>query len=211
MKTVYKILTPLFSFAVLPALFFLPILRLSISSALGGGSSTGVMGLKEYSSFFDMVRMAADTDAQSQTILKMVLKIFTSEDNKIGAAVTTKGFFVAAVVFLALMLVLALLALFFAIFSNKYLLPAGFAAGGVLSAVLADKMFDAFAKPFVSGAVSLKNLMDDSSGILGSLLGGLIKVEHFELAMAYQICIILLAAAAIVAVAAFAQKRFAED
>lgn len=211
MKKAYKIVAPLLSIAVLPALFFLPLLHLSIGSALNANGGGGALGLPEYSSLFDMVKTAANTDSTTQTMLKMVLNIFTSEDNKIGAAVTTKGFFVAAVVFLALMLVLALLVFFFALFTKKYLLTAGFAAGGVLCAVLADKMFDVFAKPFLSGAVSLSNLLDDSSGLLGGLLGGLIRVEHMELAMAYQICIVLLAAAAVCAVAVVAQARFAED
>ena len=208
MKTAYKIFTPLFSLAVLPALFFLPLLHLSLGSVLTE-SLSGVMGLKEYSSIFDILKTAGSIDEKTQTVFKLVREILTSNENKLGAAITTKGFLVAAVVFLVLMLVLAILTACFALFSKKQILSVCFALGGALSGVLANKMFDAFAKPFLTGAVSLKNLLSDA-GTLSDLIGGLVTVKELELAIAYQVCVLLLGVAAIFGVAVIAKEKFAE-
>ena len=205
MKTVYKILAPLCSIAVLPALFFLPLLHLDLGETLNGS-----LGLRPYSSLFQLIKMAGSTNDQTKTILNLVLQILQDEDNKIGAALNTKGYFVASLVFLALLVVFALLVFFFAVFSKKYLLTAGFAAGGLLSAVLANKMFDVFARPFLSGAVSLKSLMSEEN-LISAFLGNLIKVESLELAMAYQVCLFLMAGALILAVCAAVERSMAES
>ncbi len=205
MKTVYKILAPLCSIAVLPVVFFLPLLHLNM-----GETIMGSLGLREYSSLFYLIKTAGATNDQTKTILNMVLEILKSDDNKIGAALNTKGYFVASLVFLVLAVVIALVVFFFALLSRKYLLTGGLALGGLISAVLANKMFDVFAKPFLNGAVSLKSLMTEEN-LISAFLGNLIKVESMEFAMAYQVCLLLFAAVAILAVCAAVERSMAEN
>ena len=199
MKTIYKIFAPILTIAVLPAIFFLPFLRLSAKTLLSEGAS-GLLGLPEYNSLYALIKNSVNADDTTQMIMKVVQQLFTGEDGAFTKSVHG-GLLIAALVFLALMVVLALLAFGFAIFSKKATLCIGFSAGGVVCALIGNKLFDAFAKPFLDGTVSLKSLISGADALSG-LLGSLVTVEHFELALAYQVCIVLLGLAAVLGIAA---------
>ena len=198
MKTIYKIFAPILTIAVLPAIFFLPFLRLSAKTLLSEGA-TGLLGLPEYSSLYALIKNSVNADGTTQMIMKVVQQLFTGEDGAFSKSVNG-GLLIAALVFLALMVVLALLAFGFSIFSKKTAFCVGFSAGGIVCALIGNNLFNAFAKPFLDGTVSLKNLLSGADALSG-LLGSLVTVEHFELALAYQVCIVLLGLAAVLGIA----------
>ena len=211
MKIAYKIFMPLLTLAIFPILFFLPLLHLNITSSLAGSLSAN-LGIPEYSSLFYWVKTGGQMEETQKALWKSVFEAIKDKDGTIGSLFTNRHFVYMFLIFAALMLILAVATAVFAIATKKYGVTACLSAGTLISAYAMNKSFDAFAKPFLTGKISISSLLgsSDSSGILGNLLGNLAKVESLELAAAYSLAFFVLLLAAIFAVIALVYFRNAK-
>ncbi len=193
MKIIYKVLSAILSFAVLPVLFFVPFLRLKINLPLSID-----LGFKEYSSIFDLIRASRNQTPEQKEILKKLLDAITDKNSTLGEMFTNRPFFYAFLVFFILTVLVTVALCVFSIISKKPGVVMGIAGGGILSAFLMNAMFNAFAKPLLSGQIGLKSLLGDAAadaGALGNLLTGLIgnavSVEQLKLSFAYLLTMLL--------------------
>ena len=209
MKIAYKIIMPILTLAIFPVLIFLPILHLNITSSLAGSLSAN-LGIPEYTSAFQIIKMVTGMEDTQSTLWQSIGKALMDKDGTLGSMFTSTGWLYAFAVFAALMLLLALAAAVLSIVTRRYGLTTCITAGSLVSAFAMNKCFDAFAKPFLNGQISLSSLLSsggDTSGILGSLLGSLAKVESLELAAAYSFAFFLLLCAVIFSAIVFIMKR----
>ena len=206
MKTIYKILAPICGLAVFPAFFFLPLVRLSAKTLLSDGA-TGLLGLPEYISLFTLIKTASNADATTQTIMQVLKQLFTGDNAAFADALKT-GLLITALVFFALMLICALTTAVFAVFSKKFIFGLCFPVGGIVCAMIGKAFFNGFTAPFMDGSVSLSKLLSDSGSALSGLLGSLVRIENFELAMAYPVCILLLGLACAFAILAMVERAY---
>ena len=211
MKLAYKIVMPILMLSIFPILFFLPLLHLNVTSSLAGSLSSN-LGIPEYSSLFHWVKSGGEMTETQRALWKTIFNAIKDKDSTIGSLFTNRHFVYMFIVFAALMLVLALVTAVFAIATKKYGVTLCLSLGTLVSAFAMNKSFDGFAKPFLSGKISISSLLNnsDDSGILGSLLGSLAKVESLELASAYSLAFFLLVLAAIFAVIALLYFRNAK-
>lgn len=208
MKTAYKILMPILLLAVFPVLFFLPLLHLNITSSLAGSLSQN-LGIKEYSSIYDFVKIGKGMNETQTTLWKTIGKALADKEGTLGSMMTSTKFLYAFAVFAALMLVLALAAAVLAVVLKKNLLATCLTAGSLVSAFAMNKCFDWFAKPFLSGEISISSLLNsgDSSGVLSSILGSLAKVESMELAVAYNLAVFFLLCALVFSIVVLIMRK----
>ena len=211
MKLAYKIVMPILTLAIFPILFFLPLLHLNITSSLAGSLSAN-LGIPEYSSIFHWIKTGGEMTETQRALWKSIFDAIKDKDGAIGSLFTNRHFVYMFLVFAALTLVLAIVAAVLAVATKRYGLTACFTAGALISIFAMNKSFDGFAKPFLTGKISISSLLSssDSSGVLGSLLGSLAKVESLELASAYSLAFFLLLLAAIFAVIVFIYQRYAK-
>ena len=104
MKTLYRILSPIFCIAAIPIAIFMPAIRLVITSSLSANIMS-TFGIKEYTSIFDLIKMISTADENSSQLFKVIYQIFTAEDSKIADMLTTTPWLIAAAVLLAAALV----------------------------------------------------------------------------------------------------------
>ena len=120
MKSIYRVLAPILCVLLIPVTIFLPMIRMVVSSALGGSNILSTYGLGEFISIKDII--AAATDEQSETVqfFRNIITNLLTGDNALGESIMgLKGRAIIFVVFLALMLISALVLAGFAIFSKK--------------------------------------------------------------------------------------------
>lgn len=208
MKTVYKVLCAVLSFAALPVLFFVPLLRFKINIALGID-----LGIKEYSSIFDIITMSKNQTPEQKEIMKKLLDAITDKNNALGEIFTNRPYFYAFLVFFIITVLITIALCVFSIISKKPGVIIGIAGGGLVSAFVMNAMFNAFAKPLLSGQIGLKSLLGGGSsdtGSLGSLLTGLIgnavSVEQLKLSFAYLLLLLLLILVIFVCVCGIMEK-----
>lgn len=157
MKILSKILIPLASLCVILALLFLPILRISLGGTLISNAS---LGIDEYNSVVSLAKTASDENSQLHSYIELFKQYAANnEGGSIKELIPSINWLYVAIAMLALILVFMLLIVIFGIFSEKRLLTAGFAAGGMLSTVLMSKFFDKFALPFVNGTINVSSLL----------------------------------------------------
>ena len=209
MKTVYRVLTALFGLAVLPVLFFVPLLRFKMTLPLKID-----LGIPEYSGIFGLIRsVSAQTDQQKELMHKL-MEAITDKNSQFGAIFTNRPWFYAFLVFLC---VTALVGLALCVLSFIVKKPGPLIAvscGGLLSAVLMNATFNAFAKPLLSGKIGLKSLLGgggaaDSGGLsslLTGLIGNAVTVDQLKLSFAYLLVLALFGLAVFVCVAAIVEK-----
>ena len=90
MKTLYRILSPVFCIAAIPIAIFMPAIRLVITSSLSANIMS-TFGIKEYTSIFDLIKMISTADESSSQLFKVIYQIFTAEDSKIADMLTPEG------------------------------------------------------------------------------------------------------------------------
>lgn len=92
---------------------------------------------------------------------------------------------VVAVVFVAIALIIGLVIIGFAAFSNKTKVVIGLSAAGFLSTVASNISFGVFAKPIISGDVTLAKLFDIDGVIASQIISLLGEVSIFTLDTAF--------------------------
>lgn len=211
MKLAYKIVMPILMLSIFPILFFLPLLHLNVTSSLAGSLSTN-LGIPEYSSLYHWVKSGGEMNDTQRLLWKTIFEAVKDKNGTIGSLFTNRHFVYMFLIFAGLMLVLALVTAVFAIATKKYGVTLCLSLGTLVSAFAMNKSFDGFAKPFLTGKISISSLLSgaDDSGIVSSLLGSLAKVENMELAVAYSLAFFMLVLAAIFAVIALLYFRNAK-
>lgn len=206
MKSIYRVLAPIFSILLIPVIIFLPMIRMVVSSSLGGSNILSTYGLGEFISIKDVI--VAVTDEQSETVqfFRNIISSLLTGDNALGESIVAlKGKAIAFVVFLALMLLSALVLAGFAVFSKKLMVCNILNVVSLVSCFAMKAVFGLIAEPFLSGKISLGSLTGgsgDSANILSGLMNMVAKVDTLQLSYFYQVCILLLVGTLILGFAA---------
>ena len=207
MKTLYRILSPVFCIAAIPIAIFMPAIRLVITSSLCANIMS-TFGIKEYTSIFDLIKMISTADESSSQLFKVIYQIFTAEDSKIADMLTTTPWLIAAAVLLVIILIAMIVSAVLGALGKSGVCTIITGASAVL-AIAMNKCFDAFAKPFVSGQIGLKSLLStDSETVLSQLIGNAANVACLELSFMYQALMLLCAATAIFSLFAYFDKKY---
>ena len=206
MKSIYRVLAPILCVLLIPVTIFLPMIRMVVSSSLGGSNILSTYGLGEFISIKDII--VAVTDEQSATVqfFRNIVSNLLTGDNALGDSILAlKGNAIAFVVFLALMLICALVLAGFAVFSKKLAVCNILNAVSLVFCFAMKFTFNTLAEPFLSGKISLGSLANGSSesaGLLAGLMNMVAKVNTLQLSYFYQVCILILVGTLILGIAA---------
>lgn len=165
MKIVYRIVNGLLALAVFPAIIFLPLFDIKISTTLVDVGMELEFSIKR---IFDLIN---GSDMLSNTITPEKLKTFQFPAG--AEALKTKAIVFA--VFFVLAVLAALAVVIISCITNKripYLIGGGV---GLLSTIGFMVTFSSMAKMFTSGEISLISMFTDSW--LAGLVGGFVKVD----------------------------------
>ena len=213
MKTLYKILGPVFCILLFPIFYFLPIIRVVISSSLAK-NLMGTLGLKENMSIKYFISALSNDTGSS--IIKTIVSSINDKDSLIGQTFTNIKFIYAAAVFLAVTIVLTLVVIGFIIFSKKYVLSTGLTAGAIVSLIITNKLFDAFAAPMLSGKIGISSLISsaaqstEGADLLGGLFGSLLKLNVLEMGASYTVAMFALGIVLILGICAIVETKLAK-
>ena len=223
MKTVYRILAPIFSIAIFPVLYFLPLIRAMVSSGLLGALTgktdgpktnllTTTLGIGEYTSINDVVRMAKSGSSKFETLKSLLDNLGDDMKERLSKEFASGRFLIAALVFFVLLVVLTLVFTVLSAVMKKHIVPLCVAGGAFVSALIMNACFNAFAKPFVTGAVSLASVLGEGTqnALLTSLLGNAVTVDYLQLSVAYTVTLFLLVVVMILTVCALVEEKFAK-
>ena len=221
MKTAYRIMAPIFSIAIFPVLYFLPLLRAMVSSSLLGALSgntsgtktnllTSTLGIGEYTSIRDIVKLT-----QGDTSFQAWKSVFENLSDDVKERITKEfacgKFLIAALVFFALLVLLVLVFTVLSAVMSKHVVPLCLAGGAFVSALAMNACFNAFAKPFVSGAINLSTILGGSdNAIVGALLGSAVSVDYLQLSVAYTVTLFILVVVMILTVCALVEEKFSK-
>lgn len=211
MKTAYRVITCIFCVLVFPIAYFMPILHVYVGSALSETSLLNNIGLKEYMSVNFLVNSSKNESDIMKQIIQSLLKSMGDKDSKLGSLVEGRGYVIAALVLFIIALVAVLVLLGFAAFSKKYIVCSGVTLFSIASLFAAEKCFDRFAAPFLSGKVSLGNLINsdgDAASLLSGLLGSVAQVKIFELGIAASLIMFILCIVLILGICALVEKNY---
>ena len=228
MKIAYKIIMPIITLATLPILVFLPLFRININSTLIDVKQ--LIGIKEYMSLYDIYEMVrVEGDESRKLIMEALLNAVKDKDSTIGALFAPYlKYIYMFLIFAGIMLlcILAVAVLSVVLKGQKVTTLVSFL--GLASAFAMNKSFDAFADPFLTGKISLTSLVSGMSSfsdltqsigsilsMLGSsvsnLINSVIRVDHFELSVAYDIAFFLLLIAFIFSFVVMIMRRTVDE
>lgn len=214
MKTVYRIVCPIFCALVFPIFYFLPLIRIFISSSLSE-NIMATIGLKENMSLKYLISAFGDNESQSG-IFKAIIESIKDKDSTLGKMFTNTGYLKAAAVFLILALVIVLVTIIVTAATKKTGLSIGLTLGAMFSFIVANKLFNAFAEPMLSGKIGIGSLItsaagsNESAGVLGGLLGSVFQLKVLELGWAYPVTLLVLGISVIIGICAVFEQKYAK-
>ncbi len=214
MKTIHRILTPIFAFLIFPASIFLPFFRIMISSGLGSGDDIksnilNTFGLSEFISLKDLyASYLASKDPEKKNILTVLWQAISGEKKQeILDSITTLNWGGVFLAFFAITLVIALALIIVSAATKKPGASFILSVSGAVSAFIMNASFDIFATPFVSGKVNINTILGISNQFLGNLLGSIAKVDYMKLGIAYSAIILVFVCAAILSICAIMESK----
>ena len=224
MKTAYRILAPLFSIAIFPVLYFLPLLRAVVTSGLlsalsgstGGAKTnllTSTLGLGEYTSIKDIVKLAQGDTTSLQAWKSVLDNLSDDVKERLSKEFACGKFLIAALVFFALLVLLVLVFTVLSAVMSKHVVPLCLSVGAFVSALIMNACFNGFAKPFVSGAINLSTILGNKVGdnaMLGALLGNAVTVDYLQLSVAYSVTLFILVVVMIFTVCALVEEKLSK-
>ena len=222
MKTAYRILAPILSIAILPVLYFLPLIRAMVSSSilstlLGSETETktnlltSIFHIGEFTSIKDIVTLTRDQNNTTLTALKNVWGNLSDDvKEKLTGEFSSVKFLIAALVFFVLLVLLVLVLTVLSAVMKKQVVPLCLAGGAFVSALIMNACFNAFAKPFVSGAINLSSIFNSENATLSSLLGRAVSVDYLQLSIAYTVTLFILVVFMILTVCALVEEKFSK-
>lgn len=206
MKSIYRVLAPILCVLLIPVIIFLPMIRMVVSSSLGGTNILANYGLGEFISIKDVIVAVTDEESPTVQFFRNIISNILTGDNALGDSILgLKGYAIAFVVFMVIMLVSALVLAGFAVFSKKYAVCSILNIVSLVSCFAMKAVFGFIAKPFLNGQISLGALAGDageSAGILSGLMNMVAKVNTLQLSYFYQVCILILVGTLILGIAA---------
>lgn len=212
MKTLYKILGSIFCLLLFPIFYFLPLIRVFISSSLSADLMSKI-GLPENMSLKYLISVAGNETGSS--IVKTIFDAIRDKDSTIGQMFTNMNYLYAAGICLIIALVIALTAVGFIIFSKKYVLTTALTGGSMVFLMVTNKLFDAFAAPMLSGKIGISSLISsaaqtEGADLLGGLFGSLLKLKILEMGASYTAAMFALGIALILGICAIVETRYAK-
>lgn len=201
MKILNKIAVFLLSLSIFPIMFFLNLVR-------------AVVSISESSSLYTILSKISENTASSAMELTVSVKeIFKHisdgsfsfsgmkfDLSKIPADLMTgKNWIIAAGVMLSIALIVAIVIMGCALFTNAYKTIACLGAGGAICSFAALRFFARFTAPYISGSIDLGEVLasafvSESNNLLGSIgtsiLKGAISVDSFSLGNAVTLSMI---------------------
>ena len=179
---VYRVVTAVIAVAMYPMFYFANLFTIEIRhtqisdliNKLNGGDTLHVTHES-----FSLATMSKWIEALSK---------FTNDSFDFKTNILQNSTFtpiVVAVVFVAIALVIGLVIIGFAAFSNKTKVVIGLSAAGFLCTVASNISFGIFAKPIISGDVTLAKLFDIDGIIASQIISLLGEVSIFTLDTAF--------------------------
>lgn len=182
---VYRVVTAIMAIAAFPLAYFSKMILIVIMHEEVSNIINNLTGSEDPGGTYAEWSIADIFDSSST--LHMILNL--GEGNSLSISTIWDNVYLRAVliaaIFFAITLVLALIILFFAIFSNKSKVIIGLSASGVLSMIVSFVSFTQFfANPIINGDVSLANILN-INGIIANLALGLINITTIKLEGAF--------------------------
>jgi hypothetical protein len=177
MKVVYRVISALLALAILPVMFFQPLVRIVFSPT--------------------------DVLVEETVSIKKAIDLFTGDGLFSGLAgdggfVMTDALrgrmpaLITTAVFLAVSVLLAVLIFFFSALSIKKKLITIFAGSGLLTTIAAFIAFSNAVSPIVSGEIRIADLFD--VGIIASIITSFVNIEIIQLSSAAILMAVLFTA-----------------
>ena len=215
MKTVYKIICPIFCALLFPVFYFLPVIRIFISSSLSENLMKSI-GLKEHLSIKYILSSVNGSNEATNSLLKNLISSLRDKDSAIGQMFTNAGWLYAAAICLLVTLLLALVIIAVAVFTKKYVLSSSLTLGAMVTLFAADKCFDGFASPLLSGKIGISNLISsaassESGDLLGGLFGSIVKLKVLQLDTAYSAAMFIFGIVLILGICAIVETKYSKN
>lgn len=216
MKTVYRILAPIISIAILPVLYFLPMFRIMITSGLNTGDTktnllTSLAGVREFISFHDVTGMAKGSGKTLDVIKNLLGNLDEETKQKILGDSHCTEFLIAAGVFLAVFILLTLAFAVVSAATKKHLPSLCISLASFVSLLVCNGCFKAFAKPFLNGSIGLSSLFNSGNAQLGALLGRLVSVDYLQLSLGYTFALFITIVLIIGTVCIIFEEKYAKN
>ena len=174
----YRVVTAIACLAIYPVFYFADLVHILITH-------------KEISDLLDKLNNEGNLHATEESIslseLSQWIDMFSSFTNSefdFQKSILQNELYrplVVAAVFIIIALVLGLVILGFAIFSNKIKVIIGLSGAGFLSTVAAYISFSALSNPLIAGEISLSELLNIDGVIATAIIGFLGEVASFTL------------------------------
>ncbi len=174
----YRVVTAIACLAIYPVFYFADLVHILITH-------------KEISDLLDKLNNEGNLHATEESIslseLSQWIDMFSSFTNSefdFQKSILQNELYrplVVAAVFIIIALVLGLVILGFAIFSNKIKVIIGLSGAGFLSTVAAYISFSALSNPLIAGEISLSELLNIDGVIASAVIGFLGEVASFTL------------------------------
>lgn len=200
MKILNRIVVFILSLSIFPIMYFLNLVR-------------AVVSISESSSLYTILSKIAEETASSAMELtfsiKEIFKYISDgvsfggmkfDLSKISAELLSgKNWVIAAGVLLAVAMIIAIVIMGCALFTNAYKTISALGAGGAICCFAALRFFARFAAPYMSGSIDVGDVLaqafvGESNNLLGSIgasvLKGAISVDAFSLSNAVTLSLI---------------------
>lgn len=200
MKILNRIVVFILSLSIFPIMYFLNLVR-------------AVVSISESSSLYTILSKIAEETASSAMELtfsiKEIFKYISDgvsfggmkfDLSKIPAELLSgKNWVIAAGVLLAVAMIIAIVIMGCALFTNAYKTISALGAGGAICCFAALRFFSRFAAPYMSGSIDVGDVLaqafvGESNNLLGSIgasvLKGAISVDAFSLSNAVTLSLI---------------------
>ena len=210
MRTVHRIVTPIISILALPALVFLPLFRIYIASGLQANAPNLLnnFGLSEFISVFNIITVAKNGSADSMGIFKTFWDAIAGEKKQeILESLPGLHWGIVFLVFLAIVVIIALALVIVSAATKKPSASIILSVTGLISAFLMNASFNAFAKPFLNGALNLNTILGNTNQLLSMLLGNVASFEYMKLGLAYSAVLLIFIATLILSISAYMEQK----
>lgn len=207
MKSIYRILAPILSVLLIPVIIFLPMIRANITSSLASGTNLlDNYGIGEFISLKDIIS-AIVNPSDSLSFLSGMFENLLNNESLAQSFESVKIYAYLFAAFLVIMLICALVAAGFAIFSKKYAVCNILTVVSLVSCFAMKPAFSALAKPFLTGEIGINSLFsgvasNSSTNILSGLMSSVAQVQTLQISYFYQVCILILVSVLILGIAA---------
>lgn len=213
MKTIHRILTPIFTLLIFPASIFLPFFRMVISSGFSSGETKSNLldnfGLGEFISLKDLyVNFMSSSDNGTMNLFKTIWSSLKDEKKaEMLESLPDLHWGVIFLVLFAIVLVIALALIIVSALTKKPAVSLILSIAGAVSTFGMNAAFDTFAKPFVNGGFNLNSLIGTSNQLLGAILGNVATIDYMKLGIAYSAILLIFVCTAILAVCAVMEQK----